>query len=74
MIFSCFAISLALQHKLQHLSEIQAAFPHLSLLAVCNLAAPHELLCGVYVTKITFADEQRYLTGNLDLTLLSALV
>lgn len=74
MIFTCFASSLALQHRLQHLSEIQAVFPHLSLPAICNLAAPHELLCEVYVTKITFADEQRDLTGNLDLTLLSALV
>lgn len=64
MIFGCFANSLALQHRLQHLSELQATFPHLSLPAVCNLAAPHELLWEVYVIKIAFAEEQRGKSGN----------
>lgn len=41
-------------------------FPHLSLPAVCNLGAPLELLCEVYVIKITFVEEQRAMTGNLD--------
>lgn len=60
MILSCFANSLVLQHRLQHPLELQATFPHLSLPAVCNLAAPHE----VYVIKITFAEEQRGKSGN----------
>lgn len=64
MIIRCFANSLALQHKLQHLLELQATFPHLSLPAVCNSAAPHELLYEVYVIKITFVEEERGKSGN----------
>lgn len=64
MIFSCFANFLVLQHRLQHLSELQATFPHLSLPAVSNLAPPHELLYGVYVIKVAFVEEQRGKSGN----------
>lgn len=76
MIFGCFANSLVLQHRLQHLSELRATFPHPSLPAVCNLAAPHELLCEVYVIKIAFVEEERGKSGNsnLDSTSRSALV